>query len=409
MGRRLHILLEMPFDRVPALAGPLRQIENPVAIRKALLHQQGQLPAGGKGFDLLHGDLLLCTWSNGGDARRFHRRFPAPGTGEGTSLQGSGFPSGRVNAIATHMKDAETRTKRGAIRIGVSGWTYPPWRGHFYPKGLLQKNELTYASGQFPSLEINSTFYSLQKPDIFARWREATPDGFVFAVKAPRFITHVRRLRDVEAPLANFFASGVLRLGPKLGPLLWQFPPNFRFDAALMRDFLTLLPKDTLAAAKQATGHDERLAGRVWTRTDARRAMRHAVEIRHDSFRDPAFIDLLRQHDVALVCADTVKWPRLMDLTSDFAYCRLHGSVELYRSGYGDAELGRWAGRIRAWASGRPMRDGEFADEAAGPLRPRDVFLFFDNTDKRLAPENAATLMRRLKLSWNPEIGERAA
>ena len=300
--------------------------------------------------------------------------------------------------------------RRAAIRIGVSGWTYSPWRGHFYPKGLTQKNELGFAARQFPALEINGTFYGLQKPDAFARWAEATPDGFVFAVKGSRFITHIRRLRDIEKPLANFLASGLLRLGSKLGPLLWQFPPNFRFDAALMKEFIERLPKNTQAAATLARHHDERVEGRAWTRTDAKRPMRHAIEIRHESFRDPAFVDLLRDHEVALVCADTVDWPRLMDLTSDFVYCRLHGSAELYRSRYGKADLERWAARVEAWARGVHMRDGEFAGDAeAARAQPRDVFLFFDNTDKLHAPDDAATLMRMLKLDWEPEAKEQAA
>lgn len=292
----------------------------------------------------------------------------------------------------------------------MSGWTYAPWRGHFYPKGLRQKDELAFAARQFPTLEVNGTFYGLQKPESFARWAEAAPDGFVFAIKGSRFITHTRRLREIEMPLANFLASGLLRLGEKLGPVLWQFPPSLRFDAALMAEFLELLPKDTRAAAALARRHDERMEGRAWARIDAKRPLRHAIEIRHDSFRDPAFVDLLRAHGVALVCADAVEWPRLMDLTADFAYCRLHGSVELYRSRYGEAELERWASRVEAWACGAPMRDGEFAgDPGAAGGGPREVFLYFDNTDKRHAPKDAAALTRMLDLASRPEAKRQAA
>lgn len=299
---------------------------------------------------------------------------------------------------------------RGAIRIGVSGWTYSPWRGHFYPAGLIQNNELAFAARQFPALEINGTFYGLQKPSAFARWAEATPQDFVFAIKGSRYITHMRRLKEIETPLANFLASGVLRLGPKLGPLLWQFPPSFRFDPGLMESFLALLPKDTRAAEALARKHDDRLAGRAWLQADAKRPVRHAIEIRHESFRDPAFIDLLRRYGVALVCADTVDWPRLMDLTADFVYCRLHGSAELYRSRYGKADLKSWAARIETWALGEPMRDGEFAgDPNAASLQPREVFLFFDNTDKRHAPGDAAALMRMLKLALRPDAEKQAA
>lgn len=280
------------------------------------------------------------------------------------------------------------------VRIGVSGWTYAPWRGHFYPRGLPQKQELAHAASTFRSLEVNGTFYGLQRPDTFARWAGETPDDFVFAVKAPRFITHVKRLSDPTAPLANFLASGVLRLGPKLGPVLWQFPPNFRFDADRLEPFLGLLPHRTGAAAALAGEHDHRLDGRAWARTDADRPLRHAIEIRHESFRDPAFIALLRRHRVALVCADTVDWPRLMDLTADFVYCRLHGSRELYRSEYGPAELRRWRDRVVAWAKGEAMEDGEFAGRGLGRRRRRDVFVYFDNTDKRHAPDNARALAR---------------
>jgi len=300
--------------------------------------------------------------------------------------------------------------RRAAIHIGVSGWTYAPWRSHFYPEGLVQKHELAFAARQFPALEINGTFYGLQKPDAFGRWMHATPDDFVFAVKGSRYITHMRRLREVETPLANFLASGVLRLGKKLGPLLWQFPPSFRFDAGLMEAFLALLPKDTQEAAALARQHDDRLEGRAWLQVDAKRPVRHAVEIRHESFRDPAFIELLCRHGVALVCADTVDWPRLMDLTADFVYCRLHGSAELYRSHYDKAALERWAARIDAWARGEPMRDGEFAgDPDSARRQQREVFMFFDNTDKRHAPADAASLMRMLDLNWNPEEDEQAA
>lgn len=290
------------------------------------------------------------------------------------------------------------------IRIGISGWTYAPWRGNFYADDVPQSGELAFASRQFRSIEINGTFYGLQKPDIFKRWADDTPDDFVFAVKAPRFITHIKRLREPKAPLANFLASGVLRLGAKLGPMLWQFPPNFQFEPELLEEFLAMLPHDTEAAEALARQHDERLK-MAWLKTDARRPLRHAIEIRHDSFRDPAFIELLRKYDIALVCADTVKWPRLMDVTSDFIYCRLHGSTELYRSGYEDAALEQWAGRIRHWSGGQPMSDGEFAGTSEAKAKPRDVFMYFDNTDKLRAPDDARTLIAKL----GPQAAAQAA
>ncbi|HEX4507057.1 MAG TPA: DUF72 domain-containing protein [Alphaproteobacteria bacterium] len=290
-----------------------------------------------------------------------------------------------------------SRGKSGAVRIGISGWTYAPWRGVFYPKKLPQKRELAHAAGIFPSIEINGTFYGLQRPEAFERWRDETPDGFVFAIKGSRYITHMLKLKDVETPLANFFASGVLRLGPKLGPILWQFPPRMKFDAGRFRSFLELLPKSTGDGAELAKRHDKRLAGRAWLTCDVDRPLRHALEIRDDSFRDPVFIALLREYGAALVCADTVEWPLLMDLTTDFVYCRLHGSEQLYVSGYDDAALDRWAARIRAWVSGDEPDD---AERAAGPTKPlntgRDVYVYFDNDAKVRAPADAQSLAKRL-------------
>src|SRR5271156_4155827 len=177
-----------------------------------------------------------------------------------------------------------SRSAAGDIRIGISGWTYPPWRGVFYPKGLKQKDELPFAARQFRTIEINGTFYGLQRPKSFTAWRDATPEHFVFSVKAPRFITHIQRLRGVEKSLANFLASGVLALGPKLGPILWQFPPNLKFDSGLFESFLGQLPHSTAQAAALARQHETRMNGRAYTQTEADRPLRHAVEIRHDSF-----------------------------------------------------------------------------------------------------------------------------
>jgi uncharacterized protein YecE (DUF72 family) len=282
-------------------------------------------------------------------------------------------------------------------RIGISGWAYKPWRGVFYPRKLPQKQELTYAAEQFRSIEINSTFYGLQRPEIFDRWRDTTPDDFVFAVKGSRYITHLRKLKDIETPLANFLASGLLRLGPKLGPLLWQFPPSMAFDPDLFEAFLEMLPRDTKQARALAKHHDPRSPDDFWIDGDAERPIRHALEIRHDSFRSPEFIQLLRRHDAALVCADTVEWPRLMDLTSDFVYCRLHGSAELYVSGYDDEALDQWADRIRAWVRGEDLADAERVLKPTKPrTKGRDVFVYFDNDVKVRAPADAAALTERL-------------
>jgi uncharacterized protein YecE (DUF72 family) len=283
------------------------------------------------------------------------------------------------------------------VRIGVSGWTYKPWRGAFYPKGLAARKELAFLASHFDSVEINGTFYCMQVPDSFARWHDETPENFVFALKGPRYLTHMLKLRNAQAPLGNFFASGPLRLGAKLGPILWQFPPNFRFKRDKLEGFFKLLPRDTEEAAACGRKHDHRLKARAWLRSDVDRPIRHAMEVRHESFRDPAFIELLREHDIALVCADTVDWPLLMDLTSDFVYCRLHGSKKLYHSPYSGAEIGQWAGRVRAWRDGKPMHDGTFAGAPPSANRPRDVYVYFDNTDKLHAPHDARALRQRLE------------
>jgi uncharacterized protein YecE (DUF72 family) len=292
-----------------------------------------------------------------------------------------------------------SRTRRGTVRIGISGWTYAPWRGVFYPKKLPQKRELAYAAGLFRSIEINGTFYGLQRPNAFGRWRDETPDDFVFALKGSRYITHMLKLKNIETPLANFFASGVLRLGPKLGPILWQFPPRMKFDPERFRRFMELLPKTTAQAADLARRHDSRLDGRSWLTCDAVSPLRHALEIRDESFRDPAFIELLREHGAALVCADTVEWPLLMDLTADFVYCRLHGSEQLYVSGYDDAALDRWAARARVWAKGGEPRDAErFLAPTERLSTGRDVYVYFDNDAKVRAPFDATALMQRLDI-----------
>ncbi len=281
----------------------------------------------------------------------------------------------------------------------MSGWTYRPWRGNFYPATLVQKRELSYAASQFNALEINGTFYGMQTPKAFRKWAEAVPEGFVFAVKGPRYLTHMLKLKNPEPPLANFFASGPLVMGEKLGPVLWQFPERFRFDAERIEAFFRLLPRDTEEAAALAHRHDHRLRAPADYGDGTRRAVRHAMEIRHESFRDPDFVALLRKYDVALVCADTVDWPLLMDVTTDFVYCRLHGSVELYNSGYSDGELDIWAERVRHWARGKAT-DGNFVTGPTADGRKRDVFVFFDNTDKLMAPGDAKGLMERVGAKW---------
>ena len=283
-------------------------------------------------------------------------------------------------------------------RIGISGWRYAPWRGRFYPKGLTQARELEYAAGRLNSIEINGSFYALQRPESYRTWAEQTPDDFVFSLKGPRFITHMKKLADVETPLANFFASGPLALGAKLGPVLWQLPPTLGFDAGRMNDFLGRLPRSSGAAAALAEHHDERLDDRALTVTDADRPLRHAVEVRHPSFATAEFVELLRAQQVALVIADTAaRFPFLDDVTADFVYARLHGDEELYVSGYGDEALDRWAGRVRDWRAGRaPRTEHTLAAPAARRTAGRDVYLYFDNDVKTHAPYDAMALAKRL-------------
>jgi uncharacterized protein YecE (DUF72 family) len=273
------------------------------------------------------------------------------------------------------------------VRIGTSGWLYPGWRSGpstgdrgFYPPKLPHRAELGYLSSKLNSVEINGTFYSLQRPDSFRRWYDATPDDFTFAVKGPRFVTHMKKLAGVETPLANFFASGVLALRDKLGPFLWQLPPTLGFDADRLRAFFARLPRSTDEAAWLARRHDERMKDRAITVTDANRPLRHALEVRHKTFVTPAFTDLLRENAIATVIADTAgKWPMIREVTSDLVYVRLHGDVELYASGYTERALATWASDIRAWT-------------ATG----LHVQVHFDNDVKVHAPFDAMNLAARL-------------
>ncbi len=273
------------------------------------------------------------------------------------------------------------------IRVGISGWRYGPWRGVFYPEGLPQRRELEFCAAHFATVEINGSFYSLQRPEYYREWYEATPPGFVFAVKGSRYITHMLQLTRFEKPLANFLASGILELKEKLGPFLWQLPPMFAYRRERLEPFLAALPRSSAEALALARRRDARMRGRARLAIDADRPLRHAFEVRHPSFLDPGFRALLRAHGMGLVVADTAgKWPKLLDVTADFVYVRLHGDAKLYTSGYTDEALDAWARRIRAWA-----RAGH------------DVYVYFDNDVKVHAPFDALRLMHRLRLDWRCE------
>jgi uncharacterized protein YecE (DUF72 family) len=287
-----------------------------------------------------------------------------------------------------------------AIMVGISGWRYEPWRGMFYPKDLAQKRELEYASRQLNSIEINGTFYSLQTPESYRRWESETPKDFIFAVKGPKYISHQKRLKDVRGPLANFFASGILLLGKKLGPILWQFPQWEQFELDRFSDFLQLLPKTTAEAAELAAENTIMNPERAWIEPLRKQRLRYAFEPRHESFFSPEFVKLLRRHTAALVFADMAgKWPTSEDVTADFIYIRLHGAEELYASGYTDRQLDYWASRIKSWNSGSEPKDARLvAKKKADRKSGRHVFTYFDNSIKIHAPRDAIRLAKRLKV-----------
>ena len=286
------------------------------------------------------------------------------------------------------------------IRIGTSGWRYPPWRGRFYPADLARDGELAFASRQFPAIELNGSFYALQRPTTYLRWATQTPDGFVFAVKAPRHVTHILRLREARLAMANFFASGLLALGPKLGPILWQLPPSLEWDAPLLEAFLSALPHDSDAALQLARDSEGYRRGDERPGPAEPLRLRHALEVRNASFCCPEAVALLRRHRVALVVADAGgRWPEVCDVTADFVYLRLHGAPRLYASGYSDAQLATWGRRIRTWAAGGTPDDmARISQEPPPAASTRPVFCFFDNTMTALATENALQLARTLAL-----------
>jgi len=270
------------------------------------------------------------------------------------------------------------------VRVGISGWRYAPWRGVFYPEGLAHRRELEYCATHFSTVEINGSFYSLQRPEYYAAWYRETPPGFVFAVKGSRYITHMLRLNDIEKPLANFYASGIFALEDKLGPFLWQFPEMFHFKPERLEAFFGLLPRTTKQALSLARKRDARMTSRARLAIGADRPLRHAVEVRHASFVNQDFISLLKKHRIGLVVADTAgRWPKMFDVTADFVYVRLHGDKLIYTSGYTSRALDEWAARIREWH------------------RRADVYVYFDNDAKVRAPYDAQALMRKLGLCWD--------
>jgi uncharacterized protein YecE (DUF72 family) len=262
----------------------------------------------------------------------------------------------------------------GHIRVGIGGWNYEPWRETFYPAGTAQARELEYASRQVTAIEINGTFYRLQKPAVYAKWREATPDGFVFSLKAPRFIVQRKELAGAGAGIERFIGSGITELGAKLGPLLWQFEPWRHFDAADIGAFLDLLPEE---------------AGGL--------RLRHVLEVRHRSFKDEEFLELMRKRRAAVVMVDDAKHPMLADITADLVYVRLRQCEAAVETGYTTKALKSWAERARLWAEGSAAPDLERVEsKVAAPKIPRDVFVYFINGAKQRAPAAARALLALL-------------
>ncbi len=300
-----------------------------------------------------------------GRSRRCSRGAEPPGTAPASQLS--------VNA---------TRSRAAVIRIGTSGWSYPHWRSTFYPAGACAAHALPFVASRFDTVEVNGTFYSLVTPAVVEAWRACVPRGFVFAIKASRYVTHMKKLGGGVAPVANFFAQGILRLGASLGPILWQLPPQLPFEPERAASFLDRLPEDIRAAERLARRHDDRVKGRcALGAPDGRdQRLRHAFEIRHPSWLCDDALRLFESHDVALVAADTAgRHPASITRTASFAYVRLHGSQVLYGSQYTDGELAAWARRIRAWAA------------AGSP-----VYVYFDNDYRAYAPADAERLRARV-------------
>lgn len=270
----------------------------------------------------------------------------------------------------------------GIARTGTAGWVYEPWRGTFFPEGLVQKKELAYASSRLGSIEINATFRANQKPQSFAKWAGEARDGFVFSVKGPQLVTHIKRLKHCEQELANFFASGPLALGAKLGPFVWQLPPNLGYDRGMLAAFLALLPRTPAQYVALAGKADARLKSPPFLDTANVGPIRHAIEMRSASFGAPEVNALLTEHSVARVIADTEEHPA-RDLTADFAYCRLQGPAQGGATGYQPADIADWAATIAGWT-------------VAG----KDVFAYFVHEDKLHAPANAIALRQALGISF---------
>ncbi len=286
----------------------------------------------------------------------------------------------------------------GKVRVGVSGWNYDEWKDSFYPSDLRDADQLEYAAAKFDTIEINGTFYALTDPKTCRRWREAAPRDHRFAVKGSRYITHIKRLKDARGAVANFFASGILELGSQLGPILWQLPETFRFDADQIRAFFEILPGDITEAASLAAEHDDRVDDVSFGDGENHR-MRHVLEFRHESFSREETARIAAEHGIALCFSHSSEWPYVEEITAGFVYLRLHGPGELYASEYGDTDLETWAKRIKTWhQGGQPSDAKRISDRKAPDREERDVYVYFDNTAHGHAPANAMRLRELIGL-----------
>jgi uncharacterized protein YecE (DUF72 family) len=285
----------------------------------------------------------------------------------------------------------------GRVRVGLSGWSYDGWRDAFYPHDVPKRQWLEYVGERFDTVEINGSFYSLQKPSSYRSWYAAVPASFRFALKGGRFITHHKKLRNVEAPLGNFFASGPLALKEKMGPVLWQLPSNQRFQEEKLRDFLALLPRDFEGAARLAREHSDRVE-EPYLQVEKNHRIRHALEARHESFFTEGAVRVLREGGVALAVSHAGRWQMREEVTAGFVYVRLHGAPDTYRSGYGPKALDGWAEKIRVWSVGKQPEGARTVTDRAPPRRKgRDIYVYFDNDAAVRAPVDALELRERLR------------
>ena len=286
----------------------------------------------------------------------------------------------------------------GKVRIGTSGWSYDSWRGDFYPSDLRRGRELQYISRRLDTVEVNGSFYSLLRPETYESWYSEVQDGFVFAIKGSRFITHNKKLVDVETPLANFLASGVLALRERLGPIVWQLSDALRFEANRIEGFLGMLPHDLKEALRLARKHDHRVEGRSYLRVERNHRIRHAIEVRNESFFVPEFVRIARRTGTAIVFSDAADWPYIEEVTAGFVYVRLHGHTETYASGYSGKSLDAWSERLQTWHRGDQPTGAHTITDLNPPQRQeRDVYVYFDNDQRGRAPHDACDLVDRIR------------